>query len=98
MVILGPFRIFSVFFLFSGANPGWGSFAFFGECFRISWIQGFWGSVPALQHHNSMDRCRCRPELQRELGAIGPYEFQGKFIWTQSLGALLSGKAEMTPE
>ena len=24
-----------------------------------------------------MDRCQCRPDFQRNLGAIGPYKFQG---------------------
>ena len=29
------------------------------------------------REEHSMDRYQCRPELQRDLGAIGPYEFQG---------------------
>ena len=33
--------------------------------------------VQKLRKEHSTDRCRCRPELRRDLGAIGPYEFQG---------------------
>ena len=33
--------------------------------------------------------------LQRDLGAIGPREFQGKSVWT-NLGALFSGKIQAT--
>ena len=30
--------------------------------------------------------------FQRDLGAIGPYELHGKFVWTNGPFALLSGK------
>ena len=40
---------FGIFFVFSGANPGWG-ISFF---FRILGVLGFLGSVAGLQGHNS---------------------------------------------
>ena len=34
--------------------------------------------------------------FQRDLGAIGPYEFQGKVTWTNPIGALFKGKSVRT--
>ena len=48
------------------------------------------GWAVAEKHcHYSMDRYQCGPELQRDLGAIGPYEFQGSF-WLPGVARVLS--------
>ena len=40
-----------------------------------------------------MDRYRRRPELSErfQLGAVGPFEFQGKFAWTNGPFAFFQG-------
>ena len=53
----------------------------FDPCFSLG-RQG--GKAPVLvndlREERSMDRYRCRSELQRDLGAIGPYVLQAKFV------------------
>ena len=49
-LLLSSFGIFfRYFFVFSGANLGWGILCFFVIFFRISGTQGFLGSVPPPQ-------------------------------------------------
>ena len=60
-VILGPFSyFFSIFFVFSGPDPGWGFrkiFVFFSYFFRISGLERFLGSIPGTRNHNTKEYC-----------------------------------------
>ena len=48
-VIFGPFLYFLTFFVFSGANLGWGILHFFRHFFVFPGFRVLWGSVPPPQ-------------------------------------------------
>ena len=43
-----------------------------------------------------MDPLQCRPELPERLGAIGPYELQGKSVWANPLVPCFQGYSVCT--
>ena len=47
------------------------------------------------REEHSMDQCRSRLKLQRTLSAIGPYEFRGKFTWTNHWSIPFPGEIRM---
>ena len=60
----------------------------------VAWTPRARTRAPNREEH-SMDQYRSRLKLSETLSAIGPYEFRGKFIWTNHWSIPFPGEIRM---